>query len=49
MSQISKQLDYKKETYIHSNYKLSRIIQQTNGQQFPIGQGGELNPYLKFL
>src|SRR5690606_3436100 len=40
MSQISKQLDYKKETYVHSNYKLTRILQQTNGQQYVIGPGG---------
>ena len=40
MSQLSNQLDYKKETFIHPTYKLNKILPQSGSQTVTINTGG---------
>lgn len=40
MSQLSNQLDYKKESFIHPTYKLNKILPQSGSQSVTINTGG---------
>jgi hypothetical protein len=40
MSEVSNQLDYKKETYIHPSYRLNKILPQAGSQSVTINTGG---------
>ena len=39
MSQISNQLDYKKEVFIHPSYRLNKILSQSGSQSTAINTG----------